>query len=78
MEKVGFFGMFTKAFGAIASVFNMVQIAAEAGEKGAKALDVKADQLLQSVQMESQQELAKLKAQFEAWEAEQAANKQQQ
>ena len=78
MEKIGFFSMLSKAYGAIASIFNMVQIAAEAGEKGAKALDEKADELLQTIQMEKQQNLAKLKAQFEAWEEEQAANKQQQ
>lgn len=78
MEKIGFFGMLSKAYGAIGSLFNMVQIAAEAGEKGAKALDEKADELLQSIQMEKQQNLAKMRAQFEAWEAEQAAAKNQQ
>lgn len=78
MEKIGFFGMLSKAYGAIGSIFNMVQITAEAGEKGAKALDAKADELLQTIEMEKQQNLAKLRAQFEAWEAEQAANKQQQ
>lgn len=78
MEKIGFFSMLSKAYGAIGSLFNMVQIAAEAGEKGAKALDEKADELLQSIQMEKQQNLAKLKAEYEDWEAEQAAKKQQQ
>lgn len=75
MEKIGFFSMLSKAYGAIGSLFNMVQIAAEAGEKGAKALDEKADELLQSIQMEKQQNLAKLKAEFDAWEAAEAAKK---
>ena len=78
MEKIGFFSMLSKAYGAIGSLFNMVQIAAEAGEKGARALDEKADELLQTIQMEKQQNLAKLKYEYEAWEAEQAAKKQQQ
>ena len=78
MEKIGFFSMLNKAYGAISSLLNMVQIAAEAGEKGARVLDEKADELLQSTQMEKQQNLAKLKAEYEAWEAEQAAKKQQQ
>ena len=78
MEKIGFFGMLNKAYGAISSLFNMVQIAAEAGEKGARALDEKADELLQTIQLEKQQNLAKLKYEYEAWEAEQAAKKQQQ
>ncbi len=75
MEKIGFFSMLSKAYGAIGSLFNMVQIAAEAGEKGAKALDEKADELLQTIQMEKQQNLAKLKADFDAWEAAEAAKK---
>ena len=75
MEKIGFFSMLSKAYGAIGSLFNMVQIAAEAGEKGAKALDEKADELLQSIQMEKQQNLAKLRAEFDAWEAAEAAKK---
>ena len=78
MEKIGFFGMLSKAYGAISSLLNMVQIAAEAGEKGARVLDEKADELLQSTKMEKQQNLAKLKYEYEAWEAEQAAKKQQQ
>ena len=78
MEKIGFFSMLNKAYGAISSLLNMVQIAAEAGEKGAMVLNEKADELLQSTQMEKQQNLAKLKAEYEAWEAEQAAKKQQQ
>ena len=78
MEKIGFFSMLSKAYGAIGSIFNMIQITAEAGEKGAKALDAKADELLQTIEMEKQQNLAKLRAQFEAWEAAEAAKKQQQ
>ena len=78
MEKIGFFGMLSIAYNAIGRLFSMVDRAASAGDIAAKALEVKANELLQGVEMESQQNLAKLKAEFEAWEAKQAANKQQQ
>lgn len=75
MEKIGLFDMVKMAYTAIGSVFNVINITARAGEKTATALDEKADELLQSVRLEKQKNLAALQAEYEAWEAAEAAKK---
>lgn len=75
MEKIGFFGMLSIAYNTVGRIFSMIDRAASAGDVAAKALEVKANELLQGVEMESQQNLAKMKAEFEAWEAAEAAKK---